>query len=288
VGIGFIFPARASRVDAGIVDSNTFIYGGDLRIVALRLLISVVNRLRRIRAVRVEHSLAELVEQIVGLSEVALLRFGGGDYDLRLLEQLFGNPHLHDLRISGRVIDGRAMEWIASNRRLDTLNLMCINVSAEALASFDSLLCLQRLNLVHSDVQLSDLGILFWFATIREIALSHPGPGDTASVEIASWLRLKKLSINDMESQTNAAVMKVTLADLPFLITLELDLFQKFDLTRRDLSRLTELNALEYSWTNRIPRGGVAPGQIWLSRLDAVGLPEFEKLYFFGVDLEYL
>ncbi len=257
------------------------------RIVANHLPTTLANRLRRVRAVRVEHPSTKLVEQLVGQHEIAVLRIGGGDYDLRLLERLAGNPHLHDLRISGRAIDGRAVQWIGSNRQLDTLNLMRTNVSAEALASLDSLPRLQRLSLVHSDVRLSELGNPPWSATLREIALPHPGPGDTARVEIKGWPHLAKLSINDMESQTNGAAMKVTLADLPALTTLELDLFQKFDLTLRNLPLLKEVTTLDYAWMSRIPRGGVAPGQLWLSRLDAEGLPELENLRLFGVDLEY-
>lgn len=247
----------------------------------------VVTMLARIRGVRIEFPEAELVERLADHHELRVLRLGGGDYDLRLLDRLVANPHLHDLRLSGRVIDGEAIEWIATNGQVETLNLMRTNVSVAALQRLDALTGIRRLNLIHSDVVLSELGKPAWSNSIVELVLPHPDPGDEASLTLEGWPKLKKLTINELESQTNAVPMKVRLENLPSLEVLELDVFQKFDLTLRTLPKLASIQELDYEWRTRIPRGGVAPGQVWLSRFDAAGLPEFEKLMFFGVDLEH-
>jgi hypothetical protein len=65
-------------------------------------------------------------------------------------------PHLEDLRIAGRVIDAAAIQSIVSHQKLHTLNLMRTNVSAEALQLLGELPSLQRLSLIHSDVELSE------------------------------------------------------------------------------------------------------------------------------------
>ncbi len=246
----------------------------------------LIAKLRKIRAARIEYPSEELVESLTSHRHLTALRLGGGDYDLRLLDRLPTRRHLHDLRISGRVIDGRTVQCIAASRRLNTLNLMRTNVSAEALDRLGEL-PLERLNVIHSDVRPDDLGSPGWSRTLRELVLGHPQPGDQASVVIEGWPNLEKLTINELESQTNSVAMKVRLADLPKLAKLELDVFQKFDLTMRNLPLLKEIDDLDYEWRTRIPRGGTAPGQLWCSRFDAQGLPEFEDLYIFGVDLEH-
>ncbi len=245
------------------------------------------SNLLHIQSARIEYPESELISQLVDHRELSSLRIGAGDYELRLLDRLAANPHLHDLRISGRVIDGRVIQWIASNKRLESLNLMRTNVSAEALQSLSELPNLQRLNLIHSEVKLSDLGTPKWSKTVRELMLGHPDPGDASTLSIEGWPRLEKLSINELESQANSTAMKVRLADLPALETLSLDLFQKFDLTLRNLPQLSKIEKIEFEWQTRIPRGGTAPGTIWFSRFDAQGLDSLEELEVFGLDFEH-
>ena len=81
--------------------------------------------------------------------------------------------------------------------------------------------------------------------------------------------------------------MKIELENLPALETLELDLFQKFDLTLRDLASLKTIQELDFEWSARIPRGGKAPGKLWVGRLDIDGLPAIEELFVFAPGLEY-
>ncbi|MCG8651829.1 MAG: hypothetical protein MI861_18460 [Pirellulales bacterium] len=247
-----------------------------------RLPASLIRNLRRIHAVRIEHPDESLVRDVTGLRDVAILRVGGGEYDLRLLDRLASNPHLHDIRISGRVIDGRTIQWIVSNRRLQTLNLMRTNVSAEALQLFPQDCNLRRLNLIHSDVKLSELGSPPWSQTIRQLILPHPEPNEAADVNIEGWPKLEKLAINELDTQANPTAMKVRLADLPQLSALELDVFQKFDLTLRNLPQLERITHQDHEWQSRLPRGGTIPAGIWCSRFDVEGLPEFDALEIHG------
>lgn len=246
---------------------------------------SLTKNLRRIRAIQIEHPSSEVVERLVEHRDMIALRIGGGDYDLRLLNRLAGNPHLSDIRISGRVLDGEAMQWIASNQRLHTLNLMRTNVSAEAVEDLGALPGLRRLNLIHSDIQLSDLKSPGWSRTIRELSVGHPDAGSAASLTIQGWPLLESLTINELESQPNDVAMKVHLENLPRFSKLILDVFQKFDLTLHGLEELERIEAVDFEWETRIPRGGAAPGNIWCSRLDAKNLPVFKEFNCFAVDL---
>ena len=229
----------------------------------------------------------QLVQQLVALPELNLLRLGGGDFGSNRIEEIVACSGLEDLRIAGRQLDAASFQAIRRNVRLHTLNLMRTNVTSESLSHLDTMPNLKRLNLIHSDVVTAELGSPPWSSTIGELRLSHPEPGDDASLRIADWPRLKRLEINELESQMNSTAMKVILEDLPQLEYLGLDLFQKFDLKLHDLPMLTSLTALGYEWSARIPRGGKVPGQIWVTQLDIDGLPELEELMIFTPDIEH-
>ncbi len=165
---------------------------------------------------------------------------------------------------------------------------MRTNVSAESLTLLNDLSGLQRLSLIHADIELSELQTPKWSNTIRELRLPHPEPGQSDSLSISGWPKLASLEINELDTQANSTVMKVTLADLPELENLGLDIFQKFDLTLRNLPKLKEITQLNYEWRSRIPREGTAPGRIWFAGLDIEGLPLMGDIELFAVDLEKL
>ena len=253
-----------------------------------RLYEDFLRRLRRIRGVRMEQGDDQLVQQLVALPELNVLRLGGGDFGSNRIEEIVACSGLEDLRIAGRQLDSASFQAIRRNVRLHTLNLMRTNVTSESLSHLDTMPNLKRLNLIHSDVVTAELGSPPWSSTIGELRLSHPEPGEEASLRIADWPRLKRLEINELESQMNSTAMKVVLEDLPQLEYLGLDLFQKFDLRLRNLPSLASLSALDNEWSARIPRGGKAPGQTWVSQLDVDGLPELKELKFFARDLEHI
>lgn len=249
---------------------------------------SLTSKLRRLHHVRIEYPSNELMEQLVGLRELTLLRVGGGEYDLALLQQLAANPHLVDLRIAGRVIDAPTIHAIASHRRLHTLNLMRTNVTAEALEALGQLPNLERVSLVHSDVVLSELGAPGWSKSVEALRFGHPDPGEEASLKIAGWPKLDSVAIYEYESQLNSTAMQVELSDLPSLKSVQLDVFQKFDLTLHDVPKLKTIKPLALSWQSRLPRGGSAPGEIWCGRLDIDGAESLERLSFFSLGLKHL
>ncbi len=248
---------------------------------------SLTAKLRRLHEVRIEYPSKELMSRLVDLRELTMLRVGGGDYDLALVGRLVANPHLADLRLAGRVIDAPTMQSIAAHKRLHTLNLMRTNVSFEALQTLDQLPDLQRLCLIHSDVVLSELGTPGWSRTIRQLSIAHPDPGDEASVRIEGWPKLEELAINELESQLNTTSMSVELVDLPELKHVYLDVFQKFDLTFRDLPKLESITPLDFEWRSRLARGGSAPGTVWCGRIDMDGVPALKAMNFFSLGLKY-
>lgn len=254
-------------------------------LLASRLPDAMLTRLRKVRRIRVEYPSDELAEKAIANQPTTCLRLGGGQYDLQRLEQLANRPHLHDVRISGRVITGHTIQCIASVPRLKTLNLSRTNVSAEAIGALPNKL--QRLNLIRSDVVLGDLQTPPWSDSIEVLTVGHPDPGDVATLEIEGWPNLQTLTINELDSQANPVAMKVALTDLPRFSKIELDVFQKFDLTLRRLPELAEIKHLETDWQARLPRGGKVPGTLWCSRFEIEDAPLLEKFTIFGVDLEH-
>lgn len=244
-------------------------------------------KLMRIREVRHEHPSDELMRRLVQQRDLEVLRVGGGEYSLDLIGELVANPHLVDLRIAGRVLDPQTLQAIVANKRLHTLNLMRTNLSGDSLEVLDQLPNLQRLNLIHTDVKGRDIKTPAWSKTVIGLAISHPLPGDSDSLHINHWPNLQALTINEYESQVNTTPMKVELSDLPQLNDLRLDIFQKFDLTLRNLPEVESISAVEFQWRSRLPRGAQVPGQIWCGHLEVDGLPKLKELRFFCPGLRY-
>ncbi len=247
---------------------------------------SLTQQLQRLREVRLEEATNVLVAKLVDHGHLTTVRLGGGDYDLRLLDKLVSNPHVSDLRVAGRVVDTRTLQAIAAHRHLDTLNLMRTNVSSESLALLGPLRELQRLNLVHSDVALKDLNVPEWSDTIRELDLPHPLPGDRDSLLIDGWPQLEMLRINELDTLRNPVPMVVVLKNLPSLKNLQLDNFQKFDLTLHNIPLLEQITNRFFEWRSRIPRGGTAPGSLWCSRFIATQMAKLRTVNLFCLDLK--
>ena len=243
------------------------------RLLARLLPDSLVEKLTRIRAVRCESPTDMIVQKIVDHPGLTVIRLGGSDYDLRLLDRMVSNPFLTDLRVAGRLLDSTAMQSIASHRNLHTLNLMRTNVSQEAVPLLDRLPRLKRLNLMHTDVVLSKLDSTAWTKNIEELWLPHPDADQEDQLEINGWQNLTKLRIDELDTPLNPAPLRVELANLPKLKTLQLDLLQKFDLTLRGLPEFSVIECMDHQWESRIPRNGAIPKALWVSRLILSDLP---------------
>ncbi|MCO8123004.1 hypothetical protein NHH03_14745 [Stieleria sp. TO1_6] len=251
-----------------------------------RLPTSVLEMLRRIRVVRLENPSDALVQSAVQIPTLTGLRIGGGDYDLASLAPLGNSIHLTDLRLAGRELDESTLQWITSKRRLHTVNLMRTNLTTEAARALGTLPDLRHLNLIHTEVQLADLGKPDWSDTIETLELPHPERGEHDQIEIDGWPNLRHLVINEYDTPVNSATMKVRLANLPRLETLTLDQFQKFDLELDELPKLKSVKNELSHWDARLPHGGSVPGQNWLERFAGSGLPNLQELSFFCVDLK--
>ncbi|MGB7327292.1 MAG: hypothetical protein WBD31_20620 [Rubripirellula sp.] len=259
---------------------------------------SVSTRLRQFRSLRMEHPSETMVANIADFNGLQSLRLGGDTYDLRMIEPQINNPHLVDLRIAGRELDVRAFQAIAAMPRLQSLNLDRTNVTADVLRRFDSQGNLKQLSVLHSDVDWNDLASLSdgdaanpaWAAvkSIGALRLGHPMPGDEAELKIVGWPMLETLIINELESQLNSTPMKVELADLPVLSKLELDAFQKFDLTIRNVPKLIEISEVAYEWRDRLPRGASLPGMLWFNRVTIENADSLATLSFDGRSVEQI
>ena len=160
-------------------------------------------KLRRIRAIRMESPDSNLLGQILERRNLRSLRIGGDNYDLSLLQQVTHSPHLCDVRIAGRMIDDATLDAVTSNSRIHTLNFMRTNLTASRLQEIGALKGLQRLNIVHTDVKLSEIGKPKWSACIREAVLPHPEPGGSDKLSIEDWPNLETLVINELDTVAN-------------------------------------------------------------------------------------
>ena len=252
---------------------------------AMFIPISLQEKLRQVRVLRIEAPTDSIVKQIDQFNELAVLRLGGGDYDLSLLKNLPSNPHIEELRIAGRELDAATFAAIRDCKRLHTLNLMRTNVTAKAVSKLDQMPSLRRVCLMRTDVDLAELVDPPWKDSVRELRLSHGLPGNEVSCRIGGWKSLEFLRFGDMESQVNRSVMTVELFDLPQLKTLELEIFQKYDLSLENIPLLESVDRRASSLMSRVPLGGSVATQPYLSRLRCVDLPELSSvtLYILGL-----
>ena len=259
------------------------------RLIAEFIPASYKKLLNRIQIVRIESPPDKLLAEVVSHKGLTCLRIGGDEYDLKTLEPIFGSPFITDLRVAGRALDTKTVQGITACPRLHTLNWMRTNVNDQTLSLLSFSKHLRRLCLVHTDVKLSELGIPSWSESIEQLWLPHPDSGQQDSLVIDGWPKLRRVVITELDTLANAGEMKVSLTNLPQLDELELDVFQKFNLTLKNLPKLAKIHEAAFQWRSRIPRGGTAPGNLWYSHLVMENLPEFSNdILFYGVDLESL
>ena len=148
---------------------------------------------------------------------------------------------LNDLRIVGRKLDAGAIAAIAGCKSLQYLNLMRTNVTAAGVRALGDMPCLREMNLVHTDVKLSEFNDVAISRTVRHIQLPHGPPGTSDELVMESWPELVAIQCFEFDTPLNSSPVSLRIRSCPQLQTIRLDMLQHFELEFDDLPALKEV-----------------------------------------------
>ena len=226
-----------------------------------------------------------LLAKVVALPYLRTLNIAGGNYDFRTLNHLSTNPLLTEIGIVGRPLNADAIAAIRSMQSLRKLNLMRTNITAAGVAAIGQPRLLE-LNLVHTDVQLSELGSPAFAKTLKKLSLPHPRKGGGDSLRLEDWPELVELACYEYDELLNREPVALTLKNLPKLTTVELDGLQMFDVDFEQLPSLSKLEPTFLQWEQRTTPQQVVPSFVWAGKLRIKNVPNLKELSIFCADTQ--
>ncbi|QEG39906.1 leucine-rich repeat domain-containing protein [Roseimaritima ulvae] len=230
----------------------------------------------------------EAMAAAMQLPYLRTLRIGGGQYDLRHLDPLPNFTHLTVLQLSGRVLDARCVQVVAATERLRLLDMSRTNLSAAAVAVIGDLPRLRTLELVDTGVQLAELTAPISPTTLNQLHLPRPDPGVSDELTISGYPELQTLAFYSRDAGLNASPLKLNIADLPKLNSLQLDLLQKYSLHLERLPVLAKVDVLSTDWQHRILASESFSFAPWMTSLTIDDLAVLKEFNFYAADLQQL
>ncbi|MFN8741861.1 MAG: hypothetical protein ACK5YR_18185 [Pirellula sp.] len=247
----------------------------------------------RIVAIELNSPENDFLSQAVAQPYLQKFSATGTSFDADRLFPLATNPRLWSLRISGRQLaKPDELQFIGTMSQLRSLNLMRTSITSAALNQWTGVHRIQFMNLVHTDLVLSELSNPPWANQIETLHLPRPPRGISDSFEIDGWARLKELSINEFEELLNDTTFSLKINNLPVLQEVDLDCFQQFDI---EITNTPSLNSIETAgslfddsqlWLSRLSKSQSGPTNVWIRRLRIEDAPELKKIKAYAADLE--
>ena len=244
------------------------------------------TKFMRIKCVVVSAPDDDLLRRILSLESLSTLQIGGGNYDLRRLDSICRSPFLRELRISGRALDPPTIAAIGGAKQLVSLNLMRTNVTSQALQQFGEMPRLKYLNLIHTDVKLSELSRFPFSMSLRGIALPHPVDGEEDYLKLDGWPELKYLVCNEYDEGPNNTPVSIELSNFPKLEQIMIDGFQIVDLKLDRLPSLIKVDKIHAQWQSRLAFEESLPRNLRVRRLSIEQVPKLHTVSVHGPDLE--
>lgn len=245
-----------------------------------------LHRIRRVRVYRfrgnteIENRVAE-VPTLVGLQ---VYRDGIGVDSIRRLKS---NLHFAELQLARYELDDADVKAIGDLPWLQDLGLSGTNVDQGMLRRFDHL-SLTFADFSNTEIKLSELGKPGWSQTVVELVLSRPGRGQSDSLVIHDWPKLRALTVTRATDQQNPEPLTIDLHNLPSLELVRLNRLQKHRFVLRDLPRLSTIDDGVGELRFLLDSMALMPGLPWISELTIDGAPSMIELECFARDLEAL
>ena len=227
----------------------------------------------RLTSVSLASPKSELLSKVAKIDTLQSLSISGGDYDLRSLDDLPQRGMLHELRIMGRKLDEGAIAMIAGCKSLQYLNLMRTNITADGVKALGDMPRLRELNLIHTDVKLSEFTDPPVAKSLRYISLPHGPAGTSDELLIENWPELEGIECVECDTFRNTKPVAFKVRNCPQLQKITLDVLQDFELTLENLPELKSIVGAAYQIKMRIKETEFTPTIPTLSKIDFKAVP---------------
>ncbi len=239
----------------------------------------------RLSFVQLKNPTDELVSKVFERPYLSSLGLSGGNYSFRNLNRLSTNPLLREVAIVQRQVDSEAISFIQSLPFIRILNLKQTDITAKDLKAIGQPQ-LEELNLIQTNVRLSELGTPAFSQSLRALRLPLPPNGTGDSLLLEGWPNLVTLSCDDNEKPINSEPVSIVLRNLPNLKTIELDALQLFDIDVETVPNLLDIVPAFYRWQERTTSSQIVPSSIWPRRLRLKDVPKLTEFSFFPMNIE--
>ncbi len=201
----------------------------------------------------------DILQEVINQPYLQKLSVTGNSFEIDRLAPIANKPRIWSLRLSGRKLSAPdELQFIGTMSQLSELNVMRTSITSAAVNQWKGLSRIRFMNLIHTDLLLSELSTPPWANQIEKLYLPRPPRGVSDSLEIRGWQKLKTLYLLEFEELLNESVMTVTLDNLPSLEVVQFEPFQKLDLS---LSNVPSLHTIHQEIEQIIAQAQ------WLSRL---------------------
>ncbi|MEQ1825362.1 MAG: hypothetical protein ABL921_05425 [Pirellula sp.] len=232
--------------------------------------------LNRITGVSIDEPKAALIDKVLELNYLEKLYLGGGAYDLRVLNKLPSKCMLRDLRVSGRKLDPQSVAAIGACNQVAKLSLMNTDINAKGVQTLATMASLVSLNLIRTEVDLSQVQFGSMADRLQEIYIPHPGRGEPPVITIEAWPKLRRFTCSEPDERVTDKVVTLKLKNLPALSSIVLDTLQIFDLAISDTPALMELVPVQDFGSKRVPIGQQVPDLVQLRSFECQGVPKLK------------
>lgn len=235
----------------------------------------------------------DILKEVIAQPYLQKLSVTGNSFEIEHLTPVTKKPRLWSLRLSGRKLTtSDELQFIGTMSQLSELNVMRTSITSAAVNQWKGLSRIRFMNLIHTDLLLSELTAPPWANQIETLYLPRPPRGVSDSLEIRGWEKLRILYFLEFEELLNDSVVTVTLDNLPALEAVQFEQFQKFDISISNAPNLKSiysglhLNIDDNQWQARLTDSEVGPLHLWARELKIENTPNLDNIPLFARDLE--
>lgn len=245
-------------------------------------LVAVFSRLRDVELVRPD---ATVLKEVFAVETLTGFRFHEGRVDADLLGDLSSNVHFSYAHFLRCRMDEALLDSISRSPWLVELSLRNTNLDSEMFHRLDSMQHLRSVDVLGTQVQVSQLGKPDWSSSVVSLRLPRPNTSTDKTLTIDGWPRLRTLVVIRRSFRLNESTLTVRLSHLPNLEDLYLDRVQKHALIVNDLPRLSRIDENATELFFELGTHDSVPGLTWLTDLHLNDVPSLTRVGCFARDL---
>ncbi len=242
----------------------------------------------RVRQAKLYSPDDDLVRKVARFDSLDALEITSGTFEADSIAPLTDSPHLESIGLYRQRITQDTADTIAKMNWLRRVAFAGSNLTSTQLHALDSLQYLKEVDVHGTNIRLAELGKPKWSESVEQMWLPRPHSGQSDSLTLHGWPKLKSLSVSRFNLQLNEQTLDLSLKDLPRLEVLRLNRVQKHALQIHDAPRLMRIDEDVQTLFFALGADDKAPGLTWVVDADFKNLPSMRRISCFGADLRSL